>query len=165
MPYKTKAIANLILNKAAQSGEKLRPLKLQKLMYYIAGYYVAVKGEPLFDTPIEAWEYGPVVNSIYHEFKEFGAKEITRPAMDVDPSTGSLMPTPIPTDDLRLNKIVDFVWSAYGKFTGLQLSEMTHAEGTPWRKTREKHPGMRGIDINIDLIREHFSPLVKKKAA
>jgi uncharacterized phage-associated protein len=165
MPYNTKSVANLILNKAAENGMQLTPLKLQKLMYYVAGYYIAATNTPLIDTPIEAWEYGPVISSVYHEFKTFGSKPITRQAMDLDGDTGSLIPCPIPTGDQKLNKIVDFVLKQYGGFSGLTLSEMTHAAGTPWQLTRAENPGMRGVDIKNDLIKKHFNPLIKRKAA
>jgi len=64
MPYQTKALANAVLNKALENGEKLRPLKLQKLMYFVCGYYQARMGEPLIDSTIEAWDYGPVIPEI-----------------------------------------------------------------------------------------------------
>src|SRR5271163_2281732 len=48
--YATKAIANAVLNKALENGEKLKPLKLQKLMYYLCAYYQAAYGEPLIDS-------------------------------------------------------------------------------------------------------------------
>ncbi len=40
-------------------------MKLHKLLYYAAGWHLGFTGEPLFDEDIEAWQYGPVVPSIY----------------------------------------------------------------------------------------------------
>lgn len=165
MPYPTKSVANLLLNKAAEADIKLTPLKLQKLMYYTYGYYLAATDLPLIDTPIEAWEYGPVIASVYHEFKSFGSKEITRPAMDLDFASGSLVPCPIPTGDSKLNKVADFVVKTYGNYSGLTLSELTHADGSPWHITRNENPGIRGADIKPKLIKDHFAPLIQRKAA
>jgi uncharacterized phage-associated protein len=134
MPYKTKAIANAILNKAAECGEKLRPLKLQKLLYYACGYYYAAYREPLIDSAIEAWD------------------------------TGECLPVPIPTDQ-RVAGLIDFVWNTYGKYSGLQLSDMTHSDGSPWQKTRERFPGIKNADISNELMSEHFAKYVKKKAS
>jgi uncharacterized phage-associated protein len=49
-------------------------MKLQKLLYYAQGQYLAEHEEPLFDEDIEAWSHGPVVPSVYRAFKEIEAK-------------------------------------------------------------------------------------------
>ncbi len=35
-------------------------LRVQKLLYYAQGHYLAAKGIPLFDEAIQAWSHGPV---------------------------------------------------------------------------------------------------------
>jgi uncharacterized phage-associated protein len=165
MPYQTKAIANLILNKAAENGEKLRPLKLQKLMYYLCGYYQAAYGKPLIDSAIEAWDYGPVIPELYREFKDFGAKEITRPARSFDWESEEFVPVPIPTGDEKLSKLLEFIWKSYGKYTGLQLSDMTHKDGTPWDITKKANPGIKNADIQSGDLSSYFSKFVNVKAA
>ena len=45
-------------------------LSLNKLLYFAQGHSLAENGKPLFDEPIEAWQYGPVVPSVYHTFKK-----------------------------------------------------------------------------------------------
>lgn len=37
------------------------PLKLQKLVYFAAGEYIALTGTPMFPEALEAWDHGPVV--------------------------------------------------------------------------------------------------------
>ena len=56
-----------------------------------------------------------------------------------------------------LNKVIDFVWDHYGQYSGLQLSHMTHAEGSPWDLTRKENLG-------IKYLSEHFSKYVNKEA-
>ena len=163
MAYKTKAIANIILNKAAENGEKLKPLKLQKLIYYACGYYQAAYDVPLIDRSIEAWDYGPVIPEIYQEFKAFGSGEITRPARELDWETSEFAPVPIPTGDSNLLKVVDFVWASYGKYSGLHLSDMAHSNGSPWDITRKKNPGIKNAGIPSEALVNHFSKFVKKK--
>jgi uncharacterized phage-associated protein len=43
---------------------------------------LAINKEPLIDERVEAWNYGPVIPSLYHEFKNFGSGAITLPATD-----------------------------------------------------------------------------------
>jgi uncharacterized phage-associated protein len=39
-------------------------MKLQKLLYFAQGRFLAQNGIPLFDNPIEAWNHGPVVREV-----------------------------------------------------------------------------------------------------
>lgn len=57
-------------------------LKLIKLVYLAYGWSIALDYR-LFDEPIVAWKHGPVIRSLYHEFKHFGAAPIkgTRPLL------------------------------------------------------------------------------------
>jgi len=72
--YRSMAVANWFIDHV----RNLTPLKLQKLIYYAHGWHLALRDQPLIDELIEAWEYGPVVPNVYHEFKEFGNQPITR---------------------------------------------------------------------------------------
>lgn len=55
-------------------------MHLQKLTYFAHGWYIAFNDQeqiqPLINEPFQAWEYGPVCSSIYHEFKGFGCNAI-----------------------------------------------------------------------------------------
>src|SRR5271165_1232342 len=55
-----------------EAGDTISNLKLQKLLYYVQGYHLAFYGSELFPDPIVAWQYGPVVEGVYHNFKRFG---------------------------------------------------------------------------------------------
>ncbi|AXU28781.1 TPA: DUF4065 domain-containing protein [Clostridioides difficile] len=57
-------------------------LKLQKILYYIQGRYVARYGEPLFDDIIEAWDYGPVVPEVYFSYNDYGNRAILGEELD-----------------------------------------------------------------------------------
>jgi len=62
------------------SGESdfISNLKLQKLLYYAQGIHLALYGKPLFNDPIEAWQYGPVVDSVYQTYKTNGSDAIKK---------------------------------------------------------------------------------------
>ena len=83
MGYSAKAVANYFLAKYGKHG--ITPLKMQKLVYLSHGWYLAFYDEPLVDDEYaEAWRYGPVFDSLYHEFKHRGRLPITNPARDID---------------------------------------------------------------------------------
>lgn len=99
------------------------PMKLQKLLYYAQGWYLAETGQPLFHEMLEAWRYGPVVPKVYNKFRHFGKKPI-----DVQPESSELSGKEV--------DLVEAVWARYGGVDGITLSERSHLEA-PWRKARE----------------------------
>lgn len=101
-------------------GELISNLKLQKLVYYAQGFYLAVMGENLFEDTIEAWAHGPVIPALYHEYKEYGSGVIPIPP-DFDPGI----------IDSETRSLLDEVYSVFGQFSGWKLRNMTHEE-PPW---------------------------------
>ena len=71
-------VARYIINYSNEKNYSISNLKLQKLLYFVQAYYLAFTSshEPCFSDEIEAWDFGPVVPSAYHEFKSFGGGEI-----------------------------------------------------------------------------------------
>lgn len=47
-------------------------MRVNKLLYFAQGECLRQLGKPLFDEDMEAWDYGPVVPSVYRTYKEFG---------------------------------------------------------------------------------------------
>ena len=165
MPYNAKAVANYFLDLAESKNEKLDLMKLQKLIYFAHGWNLAITGKPLITESIQAWQYGPVVSSIYHEFKEFGNDPITKPATDI--TIESVSPPkfcfvkPQINDDFSKN-LLNKIWGKYGKYSAIQLSNMTHQPGTPWRNTwKEGIP--KGTVISDELIKNYFISKVQEK--
>ncbi len=154
MPFDAKSVANFFLETAQANGQTIDPMKLQKLVYYAHGWYAGYTGEPLINESIEAWPYGPVVPSLYHEFKQFGAGPIRAKAQRFN-GTNGFYEVPPPTD-ANIRQFLTNVWKSYGRYTGTALSEMTHAADGPWWRARQQSNGMRSADIPFHLIAEHF---------
>jgi uncharacterized phage-associated protein len=156
VPYDSKAVANYFLKLAERDGKELDPMKLQKLVYFAHGWYLAVNDQPLIDDIIEAWRYGPVIPTLYHEFKAFGRGAITRGASTMVASGTKIrfcIPELAPSSDTDfLNRI----WETYGVMTAVQLSNMTHAPGTPWESVWNKNEGRKNVNIPDDLIKQYF---------
>ena len=137
MAYEAKTVATWILSKADQKNINVSPLKLQKLLYYFQGYFIGMAGEKLFDDPIEAWQHGPVVESVYQEYKEYGNNVITTPKAVV-----------IPQD---LDNFVSFVLDEKGQYTASKLRNMTHYEA-PYKET------CTNDEITFESLRNYFTP-------
>lgn len=48
-----------------EDTDQISNLKLQKLLYYCQGAFLAIKNEKLFEDDILAWTHGPVIEKIY----------------------------------------------------------------------------------------------------
>jgi uncharacterized phage-associated protein len=161
MIYSPKAIANFFLERAASAGESISPMKLQKLVYYAHGWYAGHTGQPLINEAVEAWQYGPVIPSLYHEFKRFGSAPIGAKATEFDTVNFEFVDVPPPSDE-SLRRFLTNVWSSYGRYTPIALSEMTHAKDGPWDLTWRSAQGLKGADIPIDRIVEHFRAAIDR---
>src|SRR5258708_36262190 len=117
-PYSALAVANYFLGLAKANRVTLDPMKLQKLIYFAHGWHLALyDGEPLINEEIQAWQYGPVVQSVYHEFKQFGADPITKLATDIDVASGEIVTPRIPMDDTQTMGLLNKIWEIYGTYT------------------------------------------------
>lgn len=145
MAYPTVAIANAFISRA-QNGliPDLSPMKLQKLMFYAQSWHLKIYDEPLFDDFFAKWQYGPVIPSLYHEMKSYGASSINHLISTIDgngwnPSNLNVQfVTPVvPANDFRTNQLIDKIISVYGSLRATQLSALTHMEGTAWSQTSD----------------------------
>lgn len=164
MAYDAKAVANYFLELAAKDGVKISPMKIQKLIFYAHGWHLGLLGKPLISDEIEAWQYGPVVPSIYREFRDFGSGPIMRAATDVDFEFDIVAPE-IPPEDETARSIIDRVWKGYGRLSAVDLSNLTHRVDSPWSKAIKANPGLRNVTISDASIAEHFQALVAKQSA
>jgi uncharacterized phage-associated protein len=158
MPYSAEAIANEFLELAQREGRQLTPMQLQKLVYFAYGWYLVITGERLLDERVEAWQWGPVIPSLYFEFRRFGSGPITDFAK---PLLASRIVSDNPVKDNQAKAIIRRVWEIYGKFSASDLSGMTHEPNSPWAKTPDKE--VRGTDIDDAEIERYFRSLAQNE--
>ena len=138
-----KLVAEYILKLAQQQGNPLTPMQVLKLVYISHGWHLGLYGRPLVNEPIEAWQYGPVIPSVYHRYKKFGGAFIS----DVSDE----LPVGF---DASESSTISQVFTGYGKRSGVSLSSLTHEPGTPWSITVEQS-GI-GATISNDLIEDFY---------
>jgi uncharacterized phage-associated protein len=120
-------------------------LKLQKLLYYSQAVHLVLNDKaPLFPEPIEAWDYGPVVPTVYREYKGFG--------FDVLPPADE--PVNLELNELRA---VDMALVCFGELSGPELINQTHGE-PPWKNNyRPGRPsGIISLDSMYDFFKENL---------
>lgn len=147
---KSLAVAKYILNKRNAEGDTVTPMQLIKLVYISHGLMLGAYGRPLINEAVEAWQYGPVVPSVYHETKEFRSS----PVAFVDAFSNF-------TFDAQEIKAMDTASRLFGAKNGVALSSLTHREGTPWLLTWNAR-GENG-SISNDLIENFYSGMIANK--
>lgn len=169
MAYSALAVANAFIERAKEGKlSGLTPMKLQKLLFFAQSWHLRDKGgnTPLFDDNFARWKYGPVIPSIYHELRTYGAKPVTSllSNVDIDDCGELVLVTPtIPESDASAHRLIDQIVQKYGKLSGTQLSFLTHEEGTAW------HIGLKdgvadGSAITWDQMANNIHPPARMRA-
>lgn len=152
------AVANefLHLSRAEPGAAPVDQMKLQKLIYYAHAWHLAYGKGPLFENDIEAWPWGPVVRDVYLQTKDFGRGPVTTDLWEFGRAgTGFDVVTPAGVRD-DLKPFIRSVWNTLKNYTGIQLSNSTHAVGEPWTIIAEKLGTTSKPTIPNDLIEEVF---------
>ncbi len=107
-----------------EAGDSITHLKLQKLVYYAQAWALALNSKSLFEEDLEAWTHGPVVRSIYNEFK--------------DHSSDAIPQTKTKTVEIKEKEVLcllNQINNVYAERTAKFLKEKTHEE-LPWKTAR-----------------------------
>lgn len=160
MPFAPLAIANTFIAEHGAECGGVSHMKLQKLVFYAYGWWLASHDEPLITEAPQVWQYGPVFNSLYSALAPFGLKPISEPLRAVP--IGS--PPIIPDGEQEVRELLDWVWQRYGGYSAGKLSDMTHAPGTPWQEEAAAHNYRvpRNYAIPVERTKAYFQSLAKR---
>ncbi len=144
--YDVKEVARFFLAQTnPDENHSIDNLKLQKLCYYAQGIICAVRGKQLFDSPLVAWEHGPVVQEVYDTYKQYGSNPIPKPNFfDV----GYFEPSVV--------EILNEVYKSFGQYSGWKLRKMTHIE-PPWQEAISSSNKI----IRLDTLKEFFTEVLE----
>lgn len=134
--YSAMEVAKYIVTKCVNDACPISNLQLQKILYYVQRENLRKTGQPLFENPIEAWQFGPVVPKVYYSFCGFGAMPIT--------SQYKSQETMKQEDKTCINAIVETKRS----LNPWDLVEETHKKGGAWDCTYKDGKGNRSIIPN-----------------
>ncbi len=132
-------VARYMVRFFQEAGDPVSNLKLQKLLYYVQGWHLALRGGAAFNDRLEAWVHGPVQPGVYGTYKQYRwnpiFEEVVKPDLDKD-----------------LVEVIDAVLGAYGSDSGYELELRTHGE-QPWLVARGDLPAdaesNRVLDVGI----------------
>jgi len=138
-------VANLFLAWAAEDGDSITNLKLQKLLYYAQAWYLVNSRRRLFSDPIEAWSFGPVIRDIYLNWKRYGSKPIPyKPTRQEEHRfTGSQL------------TFLRECYRIFSNFSATALLSMSHNED-PWKTAFQRGPN---TVISPSQMRDYYTRL------
>jgi uncharacterized phage-associated protein len=99
--------------------EGVTNLKLQKILYFAQCAYLSLYNKELFSDEIVAWQYGPVVRSVYHKYSDFVNNTLELPK-NYDSSLS-----------VDIKKFLDGIWELFSKYSARELVNITHSH-KPW---------------------------------
>lgn len=169
-PYTAEDIARYILMASDKVNHSASNLRLQRLLYFIDGYYMAVHGKDsdLFIEEFRAWKYGPAVQEVYFLFLPNGADGIPKEKYEnketavfsdttkrVSFKLSPWNPDVISEGDRSFIDDIVNLLSYYDDFT---LVNISHDPSGPWAR---HYDGSSKSIIPKEEIRSYFKGLLK----
>lgn len=144
-------VANFFVYISELMGEEVTNMKLNKLVYFAQGFYMAKYNKKLFSENIEAWQHGPVVAEVYESFK--GCKSNPVPYV-----FGSFDIENFSTEEADF---LSDIALKYCRFTAAYLRNLTHNQA-PWFNNFEesKHNVIPADEIKAFFLTQ--SPIESK---
>lgn len=141
--YTSLDIAQYVLQKCTADKHPIANLQLQRILYLIQREFLE-RGRPAFVEDFEAWNFGPVIPSVYYRYCGFGANRIWLQAeINLDPLFRNII------DPLTVNARDLPPWT---------LNADINAEGGPWYTVFDEGRGDHRIIPKNMIARSFLSP-------
>jgi uncharacterized phage-associated protein len=152
---RTIPVTNYLLRTAyrEKKDDDLTPVRVEKLLYFLHGWYSVVTGTPLLDEPFVKGKYGPKLSSLDGELARFKGIPVDDYIQEWNPDTGKVGPLFVnPEAFPQFPKVLEKVWEQYSPYSTPQLSSMSHGANSAWAQTPAG-----GAAILQELIVEEFT--------
>jgi len=156
--YKALDVSRYIINYCNKKKSPVSNLQLQKILYYVQAAFLVEEDRPCFSDEIINWSYGPVVEIVYREYRNFGHNVITEQnkyeELLYDKAKNQIIfkektfsPDIFSNQDIVL---IDKITDIYYKCDAFDLVEKTHNED-PWKNSNVNE------EITNKIIKEYYS--------
>lgn len=154
---RTLPVTNHLLHTAyrTKKDDDLTPLRVQKLLYFLHGWYSAITGTALLTEPFVRGKYGPKLASLDVDLAPYKGVPVGGYISEWNPKWEKLEPFFVDMKALpQFAEVLEKVWKEYSKCTTEQLSTMAHGPESPWARTLRD-----GAAIPQAWIAEEFTRL------
>lgn len=141
--YNVEEIVEYVRYRTEETEDMISSLKLQKILYFLQAEFLIRFGYPCFTEPIEAWNFGPVVPSVYIKYKVYGAVSIPYNHFE----KGKYFPF---SEEER--KVIDEMIQFLEPYQAYQLTEITMQQ-TPWQDAHWRH----NKEITNESLLQYFA--------
>ena len=141
--YDSVAVAKAIRYSAKQNGFNVNMTQINKLLYILYGTILVEKKQRLTTEHPSAWPYGPVFPCVHKRIKL---------SDEIDGKDYEEIRAKSPFIADRLDQVV----KTFGKIPAGQLSEWSHAEGSPWLSAVHRSNGKWNTPLNDEDIYNYF---------
>lgn len=121
MMYTARELAHYVVTKCVNDQHPISNLQLQKILYFLQVGSLKAGAGPAFGDEMQAWQFGPVVPSVYSEFGRYGGMPITESFNDVSIA-----------DKDRI--ILDPIIKEKRSKDAWELVRQSHLDGGPWHR-------------------------------
>ena len=145
-------VAAYIVAQFNEKGMYLDHLKLQKLLYFICLDWIKEYQTYPYKQAIEMWKLGPVIRSVYSEYRTNGYNQIAEVPSSLKFSDQGITykkntPANFSTQEKSL---VDKVIERLGKKNSFDLVDLTHEHG-PWSRNEKLiNSGVYSIEYEFE---------------
>lgn len=155
--YEVKKVANFIIDEFDPEKYGITNLKLNKIVYFCNGWYLARTKKKLIRNKFEAWKYGPVIRTLYSELKIYGETNIKNKISFLDYVDGAKKYVGYEDICDKDRVLIKSVVAYYVSMRAPKLVELSHASGGAWdvafRKSLESG-GEWGAITDAEIERE-----------
>lgn len=148
----TQKLCNWFIQQANEREVSLTPVKLNHLVILADWWHLHRNGDFLINETAEAWSSGPMLPSIYHEYKD-------QPPYSVIEHPSRRQP-PL-EEETDIIPFLEQIWTLYGKYTAQQLSRINTAPTSPWCLTPGKHEAAEHLQITRKYVEAYFRSLAE----
>lgn len=157
--YNALDVSRYVINYSNDKDYGISNLKLQKILYFIQAYFLisTPDGSPCFEEKIEAWDFGPVVPVVYHEYKQFGSTDIPPVLSYIEFDEDNIWNSERKRFDSAIiasnhKTMINAVVDQFADYSATDLVALTHNQA-PWV---DAYVPRMNNEITLEAIKEYF---------
>ena len=156
--YSALEVARHIINYSNSSEQYLSNLKLQKILYFVQAEFLIFQGRVCFADGIEAWDFGPVIPAVLHEFMRFGScfiMPVTHYFVEDENKYFNIRKVEFKDNVIsdEDKTVIDEVVDYFADYSSVDLTNLTQKQ-PPWQNA---YSGCCRSVIATESIKEYFS--------
>lgn len=157
---KSMDIADYFVKSSIKQGIEINNLKLQKLLYYFYAKNLVENEVNIFEDKFEKWQYGPVLPTVYHAYKQFGGFNIEHVPSHykLNDNQDDFIEYKFSDDDLpsEIRASIDLFVEKFKKYSPFDLVKKTHHHDE-WKKDETLiNAGVKNLEYSDKATKEYF---------